>query len=526
MFVFLLLLQGSAAVAPCPSLTSIFAYQENPEYDPEKFWTRMSGDCYLSALQTGHLPRTDERDYLVALMGIASLVIELDAHSPRLGTVACVCNQYSFLLKQIVTELFRNRWGHRFREVTIGSREEREGRIRTLSWVITPFWNLDLVCRDFVSANFQLHRIVLLEKIFRSEFIVGNSDPRRTNPVTLPVGREEVLNTSVARLVRSSFSHYWQSGKFGGLRIVFDGEPGEDGGGLYRDWSTLIMREFVDREMLVPTEDGSDIFTINGEKTIHEDYWKMLGIVLGLSLIQDTIIPFKLSVGFFKVLLNEFVEFDDLKSEYPNYHRNLNSLDFEYQQFFIVTDARGAEIELIPGGSEMTVSAENLTRFQNLMANWKLVKSVSTQLGFFKIGFDVILANFNTKSITSIELQGIMCQSREPTLADLDRKIGLQLSSTMTAEQDVIWRNRMARFLNRLADQKKIGDFLQFVSGMRVVDSRKINIEISTLNDEYFPTSSTCTRTLRVPNYSSDEIFFRKMDIALANQGGKEFGFI
>ena len=526
-------------IPPClPALTvAELLTDANPPRTADEIWTQTNADCYIeSLLDTSRiLSKKEFHDYLIALLSIAQIVEQIESNGRRISSgIYPVCVRLATPIASLVVEKHEKFWPLRFQYMhpTLlgnGSRDDREWAIRGLSWIVTPFWNLDNVCNEIIE-NGNILKKIMMQKLFRKQFIVGISEPRQIRHVVIGMNRENILRESASNFFGGNFVRYWRHGLIGGIRVKFSHEPAIDTGGVFLDWVTGMFRAFIHEEIFVPVSEDVNVFTVNSAaQNISDNYFRMAGIVLGLCLLQDAFIPVELSIGIFKKLTLEFVKFEELEKEDPILWKHLREYSVNDEIFFVVNDRLGNEIELIRDGASVQVTEENLPRFQRAMASWKLVKSVDRELNLLKEGFDLIVGeNFFARSLTASELQKITCQSREPILEDLSRKLDLACPVEMAEQDRLIWRERLRRLIQKIGEENLLGDFIQFITGLRIVDSRPITIKLVHYddNDSRFPTASTCTRTLRVPVYSSEEMFVVKMMQALEDSGSREFGLV
>ena len=529
----------SPSYNPCPaSLTIAEQLTGNDcERDPAKIWTDTNADCYYNALLDNSKPLSSEifRDYLFALLSIAQIVEPREnPYSSFRRKMDTLCSRLGPSISQLIIEKHQMHWKLRYsflRSILLGNgtREEREGYIRGVAWLATPFWNMDQLCSVEVYTNSETFRIVLMEKIFRQKFIVGEPNLRVPDHITIIVDRNNMLESSVAQLLRGSFAIHWQAGWIGGIRIQFAHEPASDTGGVFHDWVGAVFQAFIDEEILIATEEGTNSFTINIEKEINADYLRLAGIVMGLCLLQDGYIPVPISLGFFKILAHEVVVFENLKNEYPILWKNLQDFEPLEGMLFVVNDRFGNERELIQNGNTTLVTSENFPRYQRVMAKWKLVESVATEWSLVKQGFYLITGyDFQNGFHLAVEIQAVLCKLREPSINDLASKIFITWPSDMPMETRNLWRDRFRKLLISLDRESLLGKFIQFITGLGIIDSRKIEFGFEKFenNDERFPRVSTCSRSLWIPLYSSEEILVTKIRQALENQGSREFGLV
>ena len=507
---------------PCLPLNEIVAFfANNSPPDADSIWNQTTGDCLESSLMKDPVPAYSPpvADRLWSILFIGSVMAAVDElNLLRYSLVfANVCLRYEEEIESMISIHFGTTWDRRF-EFVDWSVDMGDIRTRRLTWLLTPYWNLDSVCPGLVLANSKIFRMVSLERIFRAEFIVEERDVYR---MTANVSRENILESS-SEIFDDFFLYLWETGQVGGLFVRFEDEDGIDQGGVFVDWVTSVGQALVKEEFVIPTEEGGNAFTVNVSKEIPEKYLKLIGIVLGLALLHDTHIGIPISVGLFKFLLNERVVFEDLKFEYPELYRNLNTFD---------PNSVEADFgEMIYGGSNVLVTKDNLMIFHRLMAEWKLLKSAENQLNSIRSGFELILGlNFRDKfspSIQSSLMRGLICgNSREPSAEEFLENV-LYDFQLIDPNHGIRIQSEFEELIIKLSSQTRLGDLLAFITGNRIVDFRPINIVWLAVHDpdSRFPSVSTCTRSLKLPLYTSTDVLETRITLALNDAGSREFG--
>jgi hypothetical protein len=112
------------------------------------------------------------------------------------------------------------------------------------------------------------------------------------------------------------------------LRIVFKGEEGVDGGGLFNDWMSLLAPQLFCPPLFLPVIEKDCLTPILRLNPLPFPFFptpdecmqrlRLVGAVLGFSVSRGVPLGVRLSDGFCKLLLGEEPGFDDLKSELPD----------------------------------------------------------------------------------------------------------------------------------------------------------------------------------------------------------------
>ena len=513
----------------CAPLGEIVSYyrQEWSETNPENIWQNTGGNCLYNLLLSASSGEEDLNEKLNSILLVGSMMASEDEKFLHFGLqFSQICQGHSEAIISIVTNKYAADWSNRFH--LLGSRRmeggNREAIDRAFSWLLTPFWNLDSVCPELLMKNNDIFRIVTMQRMFRELFLIESRNWYSPRAI---INREEIIESSANELFNGNFFQFWETGEIGGLFVTFAGEHGIDHGGVFVDWISSVGRALVMDNILVPTEEDGTGLTINFEKEISPKYLQLIGAILGLSILNDAVIGIPISVGLFKYLLDEGVVLENIKNEFPQLYKNLKNFDPK-----IVSDIVFAvgETDLIPGGSSIVVTDENLGQFQRVMADWKLVRIYERHFAQIKHGFEEILGENYIEKFSPVmnaeKMQKIFCGDHmEPQVQHVLRIIQYEWNDIPRNER-VIHQERMEEFLVKLSSVNRLGDFVTFVTGMRQVDPRPLIISFGNYGDpdNRFPSVSTCIRTLRIPVYSTDEIFESRMMTALDDTGSREFG--
>jgi hypothetical protein len=112
------------------------------------------------------------------------------------------------------------------------------------------------------------------------------------------------------------------------VNIVFKGEAGVDGGGLFNEWLTLLTPRLFSPPLFLPVVERDCItpilrlnplpfhFFSNADDC--KQHLRLVGIILGLSVKRGVPLGVRLSSGLCKMLLGQSPCFDDLQTELPD----------------------------------------------------------------------------------------------------------------------------------------------------------------------------------------------------------------
>ncbi|KAF2136462.1 uncharacterized protein K452DRAFT_302736 [Aplosporella prunicola CBS 121167] len=188
----------------------------------------------------------------------------------------------------------------------------------------------------------------------------------------------------------------------------------------------------------------------------------------------------------------------------------------------------GYPIDLIPGGSEIPVTIDNVGLYVEKVLDFTLGSGVERQAESFRIGFSQVFPYSALKAFTSDELVMLFGRVEEDwsleTLMDsIKADHGYNLDSKSV-------RNLLHVMSELTPPQRR--DFLQFVTG-----SPKLPIggfksltpmftvvckpsEPPYTSDDYLPSVMTCVNYLKMPDYSNVDILREKLFVAIKEGQG------
>ena len=131
----------------------------------------------------------------------------------------------------------------------------------------------------------------------------------------------------------------------------FEGEDGKDAGGLFKEWMSEISKQLIAAPLFLPVYSDTHgtaicqrLNPLPEELGLQqpEHHLRLLGIVLGLSVVRKIPVGENLSITLAKLLLGHQPELEDLQYELPEEFRSLSQLQGKSKQeldaFFAVDD--------------------------------------------------------------------------------------------------------------------------------------------------------------------------------------------
>eukprot|EP00092_Neocalanus_flemingeri_P041280 GFUD01044951.1.p1 GENE.GFUD01044951.1~~GFUD01044951.1.p1 ORF type:complete len:4316 (+),score=1501.53 GFUD01044951.1:136-13083(+) len=354
-------------------------------------------------------------------------------------------------------------------------------------------------------------------RFFRTELERLDEGIRRED-LAVHVRRDAVFEESFRELHRRS-AEEWKNRFY----IVFEGEEGQDAGGLLREWYVIISREiFNPNYALFKSSPGDRVtYTINDFSHINSNhlcYFKFVGRVIAKAIYDNKLLECYFTRSFYKHILAKLVKHQDMESEDYEFYKGLDFLlenkvsDLGYDltfsteiQEFGVTEVR----DLIPDGRNVIVTDQNKADYIRLVCQMKMTGAIRKQLAAFLEGFyDIIprrlIAIFNEQELELL-LSGL------PDINIDDLKANTEYHKYSVTSLQIVWFWRALRSF----DQTDRAKFLQFVTGSSKVPlqgfgalegmngAQKFQIHRDDRSTDRLPAAHTCFNQLDLPAYET-----------------------
>lgn len=211
----------------------------------------------------------------------------------------------------------------------------------------------------------------------------------------IQVHRSQILDDSIENLSKISTSLK------NPLKVTFIGEPGDDGGGVKKEYFQLLIKEIFHphRDMFVPKNNNS-YYWFNSHSFELPLMFEFVGMILGLSIYNTTLLDVKFPRILYKKLLapesQVFDSLSDLAEIEPDFMNSFkymletnDPLESMELTFEAVTEVFGEHIRhpLKPYGNIIQVSQSNKYEYVKLYSDWLINKSIEKQFKAFKRGF-------------------------------------------------------------------------------------------------------------------------------------------
>lgn len=304
-------------------------------------------------------------------------------------------------------------------------------------------------------------------RYFRQELDRLDQNVRRDD-LPVHIRREHIFEDSYRELNRRT-PEEWKNRFY----VVFEGEEGQDAGGLLREWYSIISREiFNPNYVLFTTSPGDRVtYMINSAShcnSNHLSYFKFVGRVIAKAIFDNKLLDCYFTRSFYKHILGKLVKYTDMESEDYSFYQglvfllehNVNELGTELTfslevQEFGVTEIR----DLVLNGRNIIVTEENKLEYVTLVCQEKMTGSIRQQLNSFLEGFYEIIPKRLISIFNEHELELLI--SGLPTIDIDDLKINTEYHKYQASSLQIQWFWRALRTFDQ-ADRAK---FLQFVTG-------------------------------------------------------------
>ncbi|CAK8697801.1 unnamed protein product [Clavelina lepadiformis] len=188
-------------------------------------------------------------------------------------------------------------------------------------------------------------------------------------------------------------------------------------------------------------------------------------------------------------------------------------------------------IELMKGGSKISLSINNIDKYLNLIAHWTLIEGVRQQLDAMRDGFQSVFPMQAIDYFFADEMDQLFCGKRYQPWTERELADSCRTDHGYTHESEAV------RALFRVLSQYDITEqraFLQFVTGsprLPVGGLRALHPSLTIVRksseeghspDEYLPSVMTCVNYLKLPEYSSETVLRQRLEKA-ALEGQKSF---
>lgn len=271
--------------------------------------------------------------------------------------------------------------------------------------------------------------------------------------------------------------------------------------------------------------------------------FRNVGRVIGLCLLQNEMCPLFLNRHVIKYILGRKIGWHDLAFFDPVMYESLRQLvvDSETKDASLLfaaldmnfcmelcSEEGGETVELIAGGADIEVNAQNVHDYVRRYAEYRMVKVAEKALKHLKSGvFDVIPAN---------SLDGLTAEDFRLLLNGVgDINVQTLISYTSFNDESGESSDKVQRFkrwfwsvVEKMNNHER-QDLVYFWTSSPALPASEEgfqpmpSITIRPADDDHLPTANTCISRLYIPLYSTKAILRSKVLLAIKT---KAFGFV
>jgi ubiquitin-protein ligase E3 C len=317
-------------------------------------------------------------------------------------------------------------------------------------------------------------------------------------------------------------------------------EPGIDGGGLFREFLSELLKTGFDpnRGYFTSTQDGQ-LYPNPQAPFLSDNYtshYRFLGAMLGKAMYEHLLveIPF---AGFFLCKLADRgqgrLEAYHLASLDPELYRNVLSLknyegDLEDLDLNFTTISsefgQSKVVELRPGGGDLPVTRGNCIQYIHLLADWRLNTSIDPQFRAFREGLARVVPLSWLRLFNQGELQ-VLISGAEVPIDINDLRANTKYAGKYKEDHESI--RMFWEVVEGFTEQEK-QQLLKFVTScsrpplLGFKDLFPPFCVMSGGQDDRLPSASTCMNLLKLPIFPDFKTLESRLKYALSSGAGFE----
>lgn len=321
------------------------------------------------------------------------------------------------------------------------------------------------------------------------------------------------------------------------LYVEFEGEQGQDEGGVSKEFFQLVVEEIFNPDIGMFTYDEhTKVFWFNPSSLENEGQYTLIGIVLGLAIYNNCILDVHFPMVAYRKLMGKKGTLVDFADSHPTLYQSLKEiLDYEgdVQKDMMLTfqisqtDLFGNPVthDLKENGDDIPVTNDNRKEFVSRYADHILNESIAVQFKAFRRGFLMVTNESPLKYLfRPDEIELLICGSRILDFHALEESA--EYDGGYSKDTQVI-KDFWEVVHSFPEEQKKL--LLQFTTGTNRAPvgglaKLKMIIAKNGNDSERLPTSHTCFNALLLPEYSSKDILRERLLKAITYAKG--FGML
>ncbi|KAI0984463.1 hypothetical protein GJ496_004309 [Pomphorhynchus laevis] len=318
-------------------------------------------------------------------------------------------------------------------------------------------------------------------------------------------------------------------------------EAGIDQGGLFKEFIVkLLDAAFQPDRGLFTKSDQAGVYPNPASVEVYPnfyDHYRFIGCMLGKLIFDGLVCSVRLADFFLVQILPsrpERVEFGYLKSYDLSLYKSINKircskdipeLNLDFTTVVLKSDGTTRVVELKPNGSNIDVTESNIDEYVSLLINFKMTEQIRPQIDAFRSGFLGVLGNAALSIFCLEEIHTLISGCWDQINLEDWRMHSKYNRCTDDNVHLIVWFWSIVKgFTN-----EQRSDLLMFttslprppISGFEDLDPQ-FTLELLSDMPERLPYASTCTNTLFIPNYTSEEMFKSKLLQSIESKSGFE----
>ncbi|CAF3279595.1 unnamed protein product [Rotaria sp. Silwood2] len=360
----------------------------------------------------------------------------------------------------------------------------------------------------------------------------------------------EQLHENAQTTFRRRCDHLWTA--------QYIGMHSTDGGGPYRDSITHICSNICSTRLplFILCPNGRTNSGLNRDRWIPnvfppnkpisnrlKNQYRFVGQLMGIAIRNKHYMNFNFPQLLWKQLVGDKVTMEDIEAidmhsftvinemeQNMKQNRSIdNDTDIDYlfssimnELRFDIVSSASQTYELVPGGSEIPITANNFREYCTHYREYRL-NEFSQQIEFIRQGLYSVVPGYYLNLFTASELEESVCGKGEIDIEILKQNTHYDGSLNENSPHIQRFWNVLSEMFNE--EQKK--QFLIFAWGRSTLPVRdedfttKFGINEYDLSsgevDQALPRSHTCFFTIDLPEYSTTEIMYERLNYAITN---------
>ncbi|GIX75673.1 hypothetical protein CDAR_406353 [Caerostris darwini] len=270
--------------------------------------------------------------------------------------------------------------------------------------------------------------------------------------------------------------------------------------------------------------------------------FRNVGRVIGLCLLQNELCPIYLNRHVIKFIIGKRIGWHDLAFFDPVLYESLrqvvvdaetkegnvfSSLDLTFCIDLSIEEG-GGNIELLPGGRDIEVNAQNVYDYIRRYAEYRMIRSQEKALDALRSGVYDVLPASAFDGLTAEDFRLLLNGVGEINVQTLISYTSFNDESAEGADRLLRFKRWFWSIVEKMSNFEK-QDLVYFWTGSAALPASEEgfqpmpSITIRPADDQHLPTANTCISRLYIPLYSSKAILRSKLLLAIKT---KNFGFV